>query len=168
MRVRLIASRPALRLKRCALRSVSSLAGLATSDCQDRPPSAGATRVTEAAESSATKVPRPTVEATKPAASRSAYARTTVLRFVLSSVARSRVGGSRKPAGNAPAQNAGDDLVEELLVERLAAGFGEGNARAAFHWRPRDWSSDSSKDMTNIGPSSGFLCIHVSPISIHT
>jgi hypothetical protein len=50
----------------------------------------------------AMKVPRPTVEVTRPMAWSSSNARTTVFRCVRSSFARERVGGSRKPTGKAP------------------------------------------------------------------
>ena len=52
----------------------------------------------------ATNVPRPTVDVTKPAASRLSYARTTVFLCAPSSVASERVGGRRCPAGNVPAR----------------------------------------------------------------
>jgi hypothetical protein len=96
MRVRFTTSRLATgRLKRWARRSDSAFTCEETSEAQGIPPSMGSAIEVGAKAPSATNVPRPTVDATNPADSRSAYARTTVLRLVASSVASARVGGSR-------------------------------------------------------------------------
>ena len=88
---------------------------------------------------SATKVPRPTADLTNPAFSRLVYARTTVLRFVVSSLASSRVGGKAKTGRESARKNAANDLVEQLLVERIPVRFVEDDAHASAPSRHLDW-----------------------------
>ena len=75
---------------------------------------------------------------------------------------RSELGGQVASAagGNrleTPGSECGKRFGRRAACRAARCWSWRGQCRCCVHWRPRDWSSDSSKDRTNIGPSSDFL-----------